>query len=46
MSGHNNDSSGDELFFDMLKDEFIFFYALTISLMDLMKKDSLEEEQS
>lgn len=28
----------DELFFDQLKDQFAFFYAVTVSAMEAMKK--------
>ena len=27
----------DEILFDMLKDEFVFFYALTVTVMDICK---------
>ena len=44
MSGHQINETEDEIFFDMLKDEFVFFYALTVSLMDLLKTKSIEDE--
>ena len=28
----------DELFFDQLKDQFVFFYAVTVSAMEALKQ--------
>ena len=44
MSGQQVNETEDEIFFDMLKDEFVFFYALTVSLIDLLKNNSIEDE--
>lgn len=37
MHDQDNTSEEDELFFEMLKDEFSFFYALTVAVMDVLK---------
>lgn len=34
---YQNPADEDELFLEMLKDEFTFFYALTVSVMDMLK---------
>ena len=34
---YQNPADEDELFFDMLRDEFSFFYALTVAVMDVIK---------
>lgn len=34
MSGQNKEDM-DEIFFDQLKDQFAFFYALTVAAMDM-----------
>lgn len=43
MPSHNDDHKqkttvSDELFFDQLKDQFAFFYALTVAAMEAYKK--------
>lgn len=37
MHDQDNTSEEDEFFFEMLKDEFSFFYALTVAVMDVLK---------
>jgi hypothetical protein len=39
---HTND---DEILFEMLKDQFSFFYALTVSVMDLLKSIKTDEDK-
>ena len=38
MSEKNRQESQDELFFDQLKDQFAFFYAVTVTAMAAFKK--------
>lgn len=40
---YQNPADEDELFSEMLKDEFTFFYALTVSVMDMFK--SMKEDE-
>ena len=37
MSVRAPDHDSDEIFFDLLKDEFVFFYALSVAVMDMVK---------
>ena len=46
MHDQDNTSEEDELFFDMLKDEFAFFYALTVAVMDVLKDLKKSDEDA
>ena len=38
MTENQNPQNEDEIFFDHLKDQFVFFYALTIAGMEAFKQ--------
>ena len=38
MTHKQDNEPSDELFFEQLKDQFVFFYALSITLMESYKK--------
>lgn len=40
-----HDANQDELFFDQLKDQFAFFYALTMVAIDAYKQARLARQQ-
>ena len=38
MQDKHTSHEQDELFFDQLKDQFVFFYAVTVTAMEAIKK--------
>lgn len=38
MQDKHRSHEQDELFFDQLKDQFVFFYAVTVSAMEALKQ--------